>query len=141
MSVKASGGTSVARPQLYQTLPVANISQAEQQDRFLGRGELSELTSYFSSGLKRLEIADILTKNAELIVSRAANRIFVGGSPLAYLERPAEPAMAAVGWGSSQGRSRSPARRRRCGTRSRADRAGRSRLTRTSATSTPGPPS
>ena len=97
MSVKASGGTSVARPQLYQTLPVANISQAEQQDRFLARGELSELTNYFSSGLKRLEIADILTKNAELIVSRAANRIFVGGSPLAYLERPAEPVMTTVG--------------------------------------------
>jgi phycobilisome core-membrane linker protein len=73
---------------LYQTLPVSTISQAEQQDRFLGRGELNELSSYFSSGLKRLEIAETLTKNSELIVSRAANRIFVGGSPLAFLERP-----------------------------------------------------
>jgi len=97
MSVKASGGTSVARPQLYQTLPVANISQAEQQDRFLARGELSELASYFESGAKRLEIADVLTRNAELIVSRAANRIFVGGSPLAYLERPPETVMTKVG--------------------------------------------
>jgi len=26
------------------------ISQAEQQDRFLGRGELNELFSYFASG-------------------------------------------------------------------------------------------
>ena len=87
MSVKASGGSSVARPQLYQTLPVATISQAEQQDRFLGKGELSELNSYFASGAKRLEIAKILTENAEIIVSRAANRIFVGGSPMAFLQK------------------------------------------------------
>jgi phycobilisome core-membrane linker protein len=99
MSVKTSGGSSVARPQLYQTLPVATISQAEQQDRFLGRGELSELSNYFSSGLKRLEISEILTKNSELIVSRAANRIFVGGSPMAFLEKPQEavPAMVTMG--------------------------------------------
>jgi phycobilisome core-membrane linker protein len=90
MSVKASGGSSVARPQLYQTLPVATISQAEQQDRFLGRGELAELTSYFNSGLKRIAISQILTQNSELIVSRAANRIFTGGSPMAFLEKPAE---------------------------------------------------
>jgi len=69
------GGSSVARPQLYQTLAVATISQAEQQDRFLERGELNELASYFASGRKRLEIADTLTQNSSLIVSRAANRI------------------------------------------------------------------
>jgi len=56
-----SGGSSVARPQLYQTLAVATISQAEQQDRFLG-AELNELASYFASGRKRLEIADTLTQ-------------------------------------------------------------------------------
>jgi phycobilisome core-membrane linker protein len=99
MSVTASGGSSVARPQLYQTLPVSTISQAEQQDRFPGRGELSELSSFFSSGLKRLDIADTLTKNSELIVSRAANRIFVGGSPMAFLEKPREDAPVAVGMG------------------------------------------
>ncbi len=102
MSVKASGGSSVARPQLYQTLAVATISQAEQQDRFLGSGELKELASYFASGAKRLEIAQTLTENSEIIVSRAANRIFVGGSPMAFLEKPApepELAMAAVGAG------------------------------------------
>ncbi|MDP5018096.1 MAG: phycobilisome rod-core linker polypeptide, partial [Dolichospermum sp.] len=99
MSVKASGGSSVARPQLYQTLPVATISQAEQQDRFLGRGELSELGSYFASGAKRLEIAKILTENSEIIVSRAANRIFVGGSPMAFLEKPQERELAMVGAG------------------------------------------
>lgn len=99
MSVKASGGSSVARPNLYQTLPVSTISQAEQQDRFLGRGELSELSSFFSSGLKRLAIADALTRNSELIVSRAANRIFVGGSPMAFLEKPREEAPVPVGMG------------------------------------------
>ena len=101
MSVKASGGSSVARPQLYQTLPVATISQAEQQDRFLGRGELSELGSYFTSGAKRLEIAKILTDNSEIIVSRAANRIFIGGSPMAFLEKPQEKELAMVGAGAN----------------------------------------
>lgn len=96
MSVKASGGSSVARPQLYQTVPVAAISQAEQQDRFLGNSELSELQVYFKSGAKRLEIAEILTKNSELIVSRAANRIFTGGSPMAFLEKPKEPVVQAA---------------------------------------------
>ncbi|MBR8840636.1 MAG: phycobilisome rod-core linker polypeptide [Stigonema ocellatum SAG 48.90 = DSM 106950] len=94
MSVKASGGSSVARPQLYQTLAVSTISQAEQQDRFLGTGELNELASYFASGAKRLEIAQTLTDNSETIVSRAANRIFVGGSPMSFLEKPREPELA-----------------------------------------------
>jgi phycobilisome core-membrane linker protein len=88
MSVKASGGGSLSRPNLYQTLPVATISQAEQQDRFPAIGELSELSSYFQSGAKRIEIAKILSDNSDLIVSRAANRIFVGGSPMAFLEKP-----------------------------------------------------
>jgi phycobilisome core-membrane linker protein len=88
MSVKASGGSSVARPQLYKTLPVSRISQAEQQDRFLGQGELNELIGYFNSGNRRLEIAQVITANADLIVSRAANRIFTGGSPMAFLEKP-----------------------------------------------------
>ncbi len=89
MSVKASGGGSLSRPNLYQTLPVATISQAEQQDRFPAIGELSELSSYFKSGAKRIEIAKIISDNSELIVSRAANRIFVGGSPMSFLEKPA----------------------------------------------------
>ena len=56
----------------------------------MGKGELTELSSFFDSGLKRLAMAQTLTKNAELIVSRAANRIFVGGSPMSYLEKPEE---------------------------------------------------
>ena len=89
MTVKASGGSSLATPQLYQTVPLEAISQAEQQDRFLERAELGELTAYFRSGAKRLGIAQVLSNNSDLIVSRAANRIFSGGSPLAYLEKPA----------------------------------------------------
>ncbi len=104
MSVKASGGSSLARPQLYQTVPVSAISQAEQQDRFLERAELNELTTYFQSGALRLDIAQILTDNSDLIVSRAANRIFTGGSPMAYLEKPAVPApeMAIAGIGAGK---------------------------------------
>ncbi|MDJ0636564.1 MAG: phycobilisome rod-core linker polypeptide, partial [Xenococcaceae cyanobacterium MO_188.B29] len=99
MSVTASGGSSLARPQLYQTVAVSTILQAEQQDRFPERGELNELTAYYKSGAKRLEIAQTLTNNSDLIVSRAANRIFTGGSPLSYLEKPPEdePAMALAG--------------------------------------------
>lgn len=88
MSVKASGGSSVASPQLYQTVTVSNITQAEQQDRFLGKTELDALTAFFQSGEKRLAIANTITQNSDLIVSRAANRIFTGGSPMAFLEKP-----------------------------------------------------
>lgn len=90
MTLKASGGSVVAQPQLYQTLPVATISQAEQQDRYMDKGELEELSGFFSSGAKRIAIAEALTRYSELIVSQAANRIFTGGSPLSYLERPIE---------------------------------------------------
>lgn len=104
MSIKASGGSSLARPQLYQTVAGSTIVQAEQQDRFLDGNELGELTTYFRSGAKRIEIAQILTNNSDLIVSRAANRIFTGGSPMSYLEKPPveeQPvmAMAMVGGG------------------------------------------
>ncbi|MDY7016464.1 MAG: phycobilisome rod-core linker polypeptide, partial [Cyanobacteriota bacterium] len=100
MSVKASGGSSVARPQLYQTVALTTISQAEQQDRFPDSGELGQLIAYYQSGGKRLNIAQIITANSDSIVSRAANRIFTGGSPLAYLEKPPEdetPEMAMAG--------------------------------------------
>jgi len=90
MSVTASGGSSLARPQLYQTVAVSTILQAEQQDRFLEGGELKELTAYYKSGFQRLNIAQTITNNADIIVSRAANRIFTGGSPMSYLEKPLE---------------------------------------------------
>ena len=93
MTVNASSGSSVARPQLYQTVTASTISQAEQQDRFLEKGELEELGTFFSLGAKRLEIAQILTNNSERIVSVAANTIFSGGSPMAFLEKPNVPKM------------------------------------------------
>nr|YP_010330094.1 phycytochrome bilisome core-membrane linker protein [Porphyridium aerugineum]UNJ17810.1 phycytochrome bilisome core-membrane linker protein [Porphyridium aerugineum] len=88
MSVKASGGSPVVRPKLYKTASMLSIAQAEQQDRFLQLGELSQLVTFLNSGNQRLAIADILTKNANIIVAEAANKIFVGGSPISYLERP-----------------------------------------------------
>lgn len=106
MTIKASGGSSLARPQLYQTVPVSTISQAEQQDRFLENGELTALKTYFSSGLKRLAIAQTISNYSDLIVSRAANRIFTGGSPLAYLDKPpadSEPAMETAIGANAQG--------------------------------------
>jgi len=90
MSVKVSGGSPVIYPQQYQSLPTSVISQTEQQDRYLRNTELQELGSFFSSGELRLEIATILTNKADEIVSAGANRIFVGGSPMDYLEKPQE---------------------------------------------------
>lgn len=96
MSVTASGGSSLASPQRYQTVPVSTISQAEQQDRFLAKGELDSLTTFFLSGNKRVAIAEALTQKSDLIVSRAANRIFTGGSPMAFLEKPKDDAPSAL---------------------------------------------
>ena len=93
MTVTASGGSSVARPQLYQTLPAATIAQAEQKDRYIERTELGELKTFFDSGMQRIQIAQTITRYSELIVSQAANRIFTGGSALAYLEKPDSTAM------------------------------------------------
>nr|SCW22993.1 Phycobilisome linker polypeptide [Nemalion sp. H.1444] len=88
MSVKASGGSPVAKPQLYRTASISTIVQAEQQDRFLQLGELNQLVVFLNSGNQRLEVANVLTKNANLLVAKAAEKIFTGGSAIAYLERP-----------------------------------------------------
>nr|YP_009295773.1 phycobilisome core-membrane linker protein [Schimmelmannia schousboei]AOM64708.1 phycobilisome core-membrane linker protein [Schimmelmannia schousboei] len=88
MIVKASSGSPLARPQLYRTASISTIVQAEQQDRFLQLGELNELVAFLNSGSKRLEVADLLTKNANILVAKAADKIFVGGSAISYLERP-----------------------------------------------------
>nr|YP_010619478.1 Phycobilisome linker polypeptide [Xiphosiphonia pinnulata]WAX03491.1 Phycobilisome linker polypeptide [Xiphosiphonia pinnulata] len=88
MIVKASGGSPLIQPKMYRTVSLSSILQAEQQDRFLQLGELSQLVSFFSSGSKRLEVVQLLTKNANFLVSRAADKIFVGGSSISYLERP-----------------------------------------------------
>nr|YP_010198622.1 phycobilisome linker polypeptide [Gracilaria pacifica]UAD87038.1 phycobilisome linker polypeptide [Gracilaria pacifica] len=88
MSVKAISGSPLVCPQLFRTASISAIAQAEQQDRFLQLGELDQLVTFLNSGNKRLEVADILTKNANILVSKAADKIFVGGSPISYLERP-----------------------------------------------------
>lgn len=88
MTVKASGGSPVVQPQLYRTAATLAILQAEQQDRYLQLGELDQLSNFLNSGNKRLDIAVTLAKNATFLVAKAANKIFVGGSPLSYLERP-----------------------------------------------------
>nr|YP_010471110.1 phycobillisome linker protein [Synarthrophyton patena]UVF62939.1 phycobillisome linker protein [Synarthrophyton patena] len=86
MRVKASGGSPTAKPQLYRTASMSTIAQAEQQDRFLQLGELNELVTFLNSGVKRLEVADLLAKNANILVSKSADKIFVGGSAISYLE-------------------------------------------------------
>nr|YP_009395598.1 phycobilisome linker polypeptide [Vertebrata isogona]ARW64471.1 phycobilisome linker polypeptide [Vertebrata isogona] len=88
MIVKASGGSNLVQPKLYKTASLSSILQAEQQDRFLELGELNQLVSFFSSGNRRLEIAQLISSNANFLVSQAANKIFVGGSTISYLERP-----------------------------------------------------
>nr|QCI03960.1 gbilisome linker polypeptide [Antithamnionella ternifolia] len=88
MIVKASSGSPFVQPQLYRTASISTIVKAEQQDRFLQLGELNELVSFFNSGNKRLEIADILSKNANILVAKASDKIFVGGSAISYLEKP-----------------------------------------------------
>ncbi len=107
MSVTASGGSSLARPQLYQTVAVSTILQAEQQDRYLEQGELKELTAYYKSGFQRVNIAQTITNNADIIVSRAANRIFTGGSPMSYLEKP--PQIEEMALATSGGNTNVPA--------------------------------
>ncbi|MEB3177005.1 MAG: phycobilisome rod-core linker polypeptide [Synechococcus sp.] len=88
MSVTASSGSPRVSPQLYDTLPLSSVRQAEQQDRFPDNGELDTLITFFQSGRSRVEAAARLTANADAIVARAANRIFVGGTPLSYLDGP-----------------------------------------------------
>nr|UNJ15988.1 phycytochrome bilisome core-membrane linker protein [Cyanidioschyzonaceae sp. 3]WDB00319.1 phycobillisome linker protein [Cyanidiococcus yangmingshanensis] len=88
MSVRRSSGSSFVSPKLYQTASLSVISSAEKQDRFPSLGELDQLITYLRSGEKRLEIATKLSLNANTIVSAAADRIFVGGSALSFLERP-----------------------------------------------------
>jgi len=55
MSVTASSGSPRVSPQLYDTLPLSSVRQAEQQDRFPDRGELENLITFFQSGQTRVE--------------------------------------------------------------------------------------
>ena len=97
MSVTASSGSPRVSPQLYDTLPLSSVRQAEQQDRFPDRGELDNLINFFQSGQSRVQASRVLSANAQLIVARAANRIFVGGTPLSFLDEPLAPATSQRG--------------------------------------------
>ena len=88
MTVTASSGSPRVSPQLFDTLPLSSVRQAEQQDRFPDNGELDSLVTCFRTGQDRIEASRIIAANAEAIVARAANRIFVGGTPLSFLEAP-----------------------------------------------------
>ncbi|QBE69941.1 Phycobilisome core-membrane linker polypeptide [Synechococcus sp. WH 8101] len=88
MTVTASSGSPRVSPQLFDTLPLSSVRQAEQQDRFPDGAELDNLVTFFRSGQDRLAAAQVLAANAEAIVARAANRIFAGGTPLSFLDAP-----------------------------------------------------
>ncbi len=91
MTVTASSGSPRVSPQLFDTLPLSSVRQAEQEDRFPDLGELGNLSTFFQSGLVRVQVARRLSANADGIVGRAANRIFSGGTPLSYLDGPLTP--------------------------------------------------
>ena len=91
MPDRINGGSPPVHPQLYHTVPTAVITEAQQRDRYLSQGEIKELSAFFGSGLKRLEIAQTLSRHADKIVATGANRIFVGGNPMTYLEKPEDP--------------------------------------------------
>ncbi|HJN35626.1 MAG: phycobilisome rod-core linker polypeptide [Prochlorococcus sp.] len=88
MTVTASSGSPRVSPQLFDTLPLSSVRQAEQQDRFPDGAELGSLTTFFRSGQDRIAAARLIAENAEAIVAKAANRIFVGGTPLSFLDTP-----------------------------------------------------
>ena len=67
MTVTASSGSTSVNPQLYDTLPLSSVRQAEQQDRFPDGGELQTLITFFQTGRFRVEAAQRLTANAAAI--------------------------------------------------------------------------
>lgn len=107
MTVTVSSGSSSVSPQLYDTLPLSSLRQAEQQDRFPDRTELDRLINFFQGGQQRVDVARRLAASAGAIIAQAANRIFSGGTPLAYLEEPPSRTAAVPGVGAAfpEGRS------------------------------------
>jgi phycobilisome core-membrane linker protein len=91
MTDRTNGGSPVIQPQAFHTVPTTIIAAAQQRDRYPQRSELKELSTFFASGLKRLAIAATLTQQADAIVAAGANRIFIGGRAMAYLDKPEDP--------------------------------------------------
>lgn len=90
MADRINGGSPVVRPQQYRTVPTAVIDGARQRDRYPTQNEIKELSAFLSSGKQRLAIAQILGDQADAIVAAGGRRIFVGGNPMDYFEKPKE---------------------------------------------------
>ncbi|MEN8445212.1 MAG: phycobilisome rod-core linker polypeptide [Cyanobacteria bacterium J06555_13] len=88
---RINGGSPVVHPQQYRTLPTAVIDGAQQRDRYLNHSEAKELLAFMSTGLQRLKIAKVLAYHADKIVAAGGKRIFVGGNPMDYFEKPEAP--------------------------------------------------
>jgi phycobilisome core-membrane linker protein len=106
MAIKATSGSNVARPRRFNTVMVETIDGACTEDRYFSSGELESMKNYFNEAQKRLAVSQIIISNAESIVSRAATRIFQGGSPMAYAPQQLQRPKETVGVG---GRKRSEA--------------------------------
>ncbi|MEO1394319.1 MAG: phycobilisome rod-core linker polypeptide [Cyanobacteria bacterium J06634_5] len=91
MTDRINGGSPVVHPQQYHTVPTAVIDGAHQRDRYLNHSELQELSGFLQTGLRRLEIAQILSQHANTIVAAGGKRIFVGGNPMDYFDPPEDP--------------------------------------------------
>ena len=90
MTDRTNGGSPVVYPQQYHTVPTAVIDGARLRDRYLNSSEIAELSTFLSTGLQRLEIAQVLADKSDKIVAAGAKRIFVGGNPMSYFEPPRE---------------------------------------------------
>ena len=71
MTVTASSGSTRVAPQLYDTLPLSSVRQAEQQDRFPDGGELDSLITFFQTGRQRVLASQRISANAGAIVHLA----------------------------------------------------------------------
>lgn len=90
MTDRINGGSPVVYPQQYCTVPTAVIDGAQMRDRYPNHSEFKELSTFLSTGLQRLEIAQTLAQQADKIVAAGGKRIFVGGNPMAYFEQPVD---------------------------------------------------
>ena len=91
MTDRINGGSPVVHPQQYYTVPTAVIEGARQRDRYLNQSEMKALSAFLQTGLRRLEIAQTLAQQSDAIVAAGGKRIFVGGNPMAYYEKPEDP--------------------------------------------------
>ncbi|MBE9112005.1 phycobilisome rod-core linker polypeptide, partial [Nodosilinea sp. LEGE 07298] len=90
MTDRTNGGSPLTHPQAFHTVPTAVIAEAERRDRYPKQSEFKQLSAFFRTGLKRLEISTVLAQQADAIVASGANRIFSGGSAMDYLDLPDE---------------------------------------------------